>query len=502
MAATLETIGLEVGRRDRGPLRHGRALTAVRLGNWTELGAEWCAYQEAFCWEAERGAPESYLHDDLFSRLLSPLPRWGHAFAMALEALLASGEPAAMPRAAASRLNARQLGRAFLDWLHLARTAGGSAFVAAAESLTGRDPPVPELVCLTSPTSLRRGHTLLAQAGEPLPDGTLAIRVYDPNVPESQAPRGADAPGWLYLHRPSSTWRYRMADGSRWNGGEAGQGELLWVPGAVVRREAAPFVAPATSSQGPRALIFVEGDARTTGLTDGAGRSLFAGDAPAGFDPDDPGWLAPPDRRPAVSWWTAFGGLRPPVTGGEVYLAAVPAGARLRHRLREIREGPYTYHVLQREGTLTLRGMLGHVDVAMDATEGLPRLRVEAERRQAIDVTVSVLLSDPPAVRTFHIANLALRPGGAVSVGVDPAGRRLIVQNTGPATATDVSLEVRRRGEVIRRAFAHQALAGGERVTFAPSDWDRLDEAAVARLASLTRDDELPSGDEQEQLGA
>jgi len=412
---------------------------------------------------------------------------------MALEALLDANKPAGPSGPPASRLNAGQLGGEFLSWLHFRRSGGGAGL----ERAGGQDLSRPQLVCLTSPTSLRRGHTLLAQAAEALPDGTLAIRVYDPNAPEARAPQGADAPGWLYVHRASSTWRYRMADGSRWSGGPEGPGELSWVPDSVVRADAAPFVTAATPPQSPRALIFVEGDAHTARLTDTRG-SLFVDDAPAGFDPDDPDWLAAPQDRPAVSWWTAFGGLGAPGPGDEVYIATMRTGAQLRHRLRGMREAPYAYHVLQREGTVTLRGMVGaHGEVAMEATQGLPRLRVEMDRRQAVDVTFTAPIADPPAVRTFHIANLVLRPGAAVTLAVDPAGRRLSLQNTGAATTADVSLEVRRSREITRRTFAHQALSAGERMTFAPSNWDRLDEAGVPRLASV-----LPCRDEQEQLGA
>jgi hypothetical protein len=429
----------------------------------------------------------------LCARLEVELARAGHAFGIALAALGHS-------ESASQRLNRLQVADPFLRWLHRARLQGGGRAPAnvARALLAGGEARV---ICLMSPSALNGGHTLLAQGVLALPGGGWGIRVLDPNVPEIDRPLGSEAPGWLYIDEVKDSWRYRMADGSRWEGGREEGGELHAVPNAVLSPDAPPF-AGGMEHDSPRALIVIEGEARTAGLTDGLGRTLFGRGAPGGFEPRDAYHLAPESARPPVTWWTAFGGLRS--TGlSEAYFADLGVGESLHHRLRPAREGAYRYTLVQAEGTIQLSGTSRALmdTVTFAGQVGLPVVSLEATQAHGIDVAFEVR-TDAGARRRVQLANLGLRPGGSVAMSVDASSTALTVDNRGRPTAFDLCLE-RCSGEgLTRRTMARLALGAGERTILSPGDWESLEETAIARLATVPGGAALGCDDEQEQLRA
>jgi hypothetical protein len=353
---------------------------------------------------------------------------------------------------------------------------------------------------MTSPSALNSGHTVLAEGVLALPGG-WGIRVLDPNAPQVDRPLGNEAPGWLYIDEEKDAWRYRMADGSRWVGGREGGGELHAVPGAVVERDAVPF-ATGVEHDSPRALIIIEGEARTAGLKDASCRTLFEAGAPRGFEPRDTDHLAPENARPRVTWWTAFGGLRSAGLS-EVYLADLGVGERLQHRLRPAREGTYRYTLVQAEGAIQLSGSSRSLMDAVTFTgrAGLPVVRLETEQAHRVDVAFEVR-TDEGARRRIQLSNLGLRPGSPVVVGVDRSGASVTVDNRGSATAFDLGLERCSPQGLTRRTIARLPLGGDERTVLSPRDWESLEETAIARCVSVPDGGALGCGDEQEQLRA
>jgi hypothetical protein len=438
-------------------------------------------------------ALEESLAAGVWGRLEAELARAGHAFGISVGALR-QGEPAFQ------RLNSLQVADPFLRWLHRSRLQGGGrtpAGMARALLVAGEA----RVMCITSQWALNSGHTVLAKGVVALPRGGWAIRVLDPNSPQIDRPVGSETPGWLYIDEEKDSWRYRMADGSRWEGGREGGGELHAVPGAVLEADAVPFAA-GMEHDSPRALIIIEGEARTAGLMDGTGRTLFAPSAPRGFEPRDADHLAPESARPRVTWWTAFGGLRSAGLS-EVYLADLGVGESLRHCLRPAREGTYRYTLAQAEGAIQLSGTSRSLTdtVTFSGRVGLPAVRLEAARAHSIDVAFEVR-TDAGVRRRVQLVNLGLRPGGPLLVSVDPSGTALTVDNRGRATAFDLCLERCSRQGLTRRTIARLALGDGERTILSPSDWESLEETAVARFASAPAGGALDCGDEQEQLRA
>ncbi len=472
-------------------LEPGSARPPWELPNWSDPAPDWATYQEAFSWEGERHGAESCLHHLLHEKVFSFLPRCGHAFGMALARSMDISTPSleegtGIPglKAVVGRLNARQMGRMFVDWLHEARTGGPGGRPSAAGLLRALPPKGPvQVVSLTAPTSLSSGHALVAYAVERLDDGRWAVRVFDPNAPSADHACGSDAPGWLYVDGQRGRWRYRMADAARWEG-DLDSGGLLLVPEEILRAEAIPFTRGRASARGPRTLVMVEGDARSAGLTDHAGRSFFVPDAPMGFEPDDPGYLAAPEVRPAVSRWTWFGGLRAAARLPETYLAGLRRGERLAHTLRGVREGGYTYTVLQREGAVTLRGASseGTTRLVLEGTPGLPRVHIQTDRRQIFHLDFVVLLQGPARRLAFRLANLALRPADKLTAALGPQGRYLLVENGGSGIAFDMSIEVRGNGYVTQRSFARYPLLAEEQVSFVASEGDPQETATVSVL--------------------
>lgn len=479
MALTLDAVaaGQQAGRTNPRP-------PAARVAaNWADVMRR-----------PQRGSVlEESLAVAVCARLEVELARSGHAFGISLAALR-PGE------SAFERLNSLQIADPFLRWLHRARLLGGGRAAAsmARALLAGGGARV---ICMTSPSALNSGHTVLAQGVVALPAGGWAIRVLDPNAPQIDRPLGNAAPGWLYIDEKKDSWRYRMADGSRWGGGREEGGELHAVPGAVLEPDAAPFAA-GVEHESPRALIMLEGEARTAGLTDGTGRTLFEPSAPRGFETRDADHLAPEGARPRVTWWTAFGGLRS-ASLPEVYFADLGAGESLHHHLRPVREGTYRYTLVQAEGAIQLSGSSRALmdTVTFSGRVGLPAICLEAAQAHGIDVAFEVR-TDAGVRRRMQLANLGLRAGGAVVVSVDACGSALSVDNRGSATAFDLCLERRSRQGLTRRTIARVTLGAGERTILSPSDWEILEETAIARFASLPGGDGLSYGDEQEQLRA
>jgi hypothetical protein len=221
-------------------------------------------------------------------------------------------------------------------------------------------------------------------------------------------------------------------------------------------------------------LITVEGSVRSAGLTDGAGRAFFDRDAVASFDPNDPSCLSGVGDRPSVTRWTAFGGLRGGVRLPEAYLADLEPGARLLHRLRGERQGTYAFTVLQGLGCAMVRGACGEGGVAfsLEGAPRVPRLRVESDRRQTVEVLLSVM-ADPARRHTVHLAGIGLWPGAPLQFDMDASGRALTITNGGPTTQVDISTEVRCPGSVRRESMSRRPLAGGMRVAVWPGADDQ-----------------------------
>jgi hypothetical protein len=479
VALTLDAVvaGRQAGRESARP------PTAKPAANWAD--------------PVRRPERSSVLEESLaagvWGRLEAELARAGHAFGISLAALR-PGEPAFQ------RLNALQIAGPFLRWLHRARLEGGGRAPAslARALLAGGEARV---ICMASPSVLNSGHTLLARGVLALPAGGWAIRVLDPNAPEIDRPLGSEAPGWLYIDEEKDSWRYRMADGSRWEGGREGGGELHAVPGTVLEPDAAAF-ASGMEHDSPRALIILEGEARTAGVTDGSCRTLFEASAPGGFEPRDADYLAHENVRPRVTWWTAFGGLRSAGLS-EVYLADLGVGERLQHRLRAAREGTYRYTLVQAEDAIQLSGSSRSLldTVTFTGRAGLPVVRLETAQAHGVDVAFEVR-TDAGARRRIQLANLGLRPGSPVVVGVDQSGAVLTVENRGSATAFDLCLERCSRQGLTRRTIARLPLGRDERTVLSPRDWESLEETAIARFASVPDGAALGCSDEQEQLRA
>ncbi len=482
MALSVTGAALEQERGLRPRSAVGQAADrALSVPNRVERASTWAHYQEAFSFPHDRLATESYLHDIFYQRLPLRLPRAGHAFGIVLERWLRTQRAMDGADAGVAALNLRQLGRPFLEWLHSARLRGEGhepsrvARQLAAEFSAG-GAYSPQVVCLTSPTSLASGHVLLVQGVELVGPEVWAVHAFDPSGPENGGTRGGQASGWLCIDAASNRWRYRMGDGTWWEGSAGGGGELLAVPAAVLRQPSTPFVSDARDAAAPgaaRALVMVEGDARSVELTDGAGRTFFDPGAVSGFDPNDPGCLGGLGGRPPVTRWTAFGGMRGGMHLPEAYLTELRTGERLHHRLRGERQGRYVYTVLQSQGCAIVQGACGEGGVAfsLEGAGRVPRLRVESDRRQTVEVVFSVM-AEAARRLTVRVAEIGLWPASHLQLEMDVHARALTITNGGQPTQFDISMEVWSPGSVRRESVSRRLLSAGRRMIASPGAVD------------------------------
>lgn len=362
----------------------------------------------------------------------------------------------------------------FLGQFALGRTHNPKdAFLRSRDMYRRGDYP---LLVVTHGTFKVGGHVVRPYAWDTSDPSRWVMQIADPNVPVADQSNDLDRRCIIEIDPRSNNFRYLHGykDGKEdlWTGTDWSGGRMYPIPYSVLCREPRTPFWEVLALFALGTIVILGGDGSSEQITDGQGRTFY-----------EPNLGAPPTlwehiRRDPAGRIPQM--ARVPVfqagTVPEIYYLGAQKDRTLRHELRGRRTGQYCWAMHSplaaaavtapttggaRETVSAARLNEAKPDVALDVPPGA--------RAKRVTMAIAGRKGMAGAAGTFELQNLAVEAGHRVTLRLAERGREVEVENTGPATAFDLTLRTADgKTSVTKRALA---LEGGQAMKVRPADW-------------------------------
>jgi hypothetical protein len=365
------------------------------------------------------------------------------------------------------------------------------AFIRSREMFRRGDYPV---MVVTPGTLSVGGHVVRPYGWDTSDPDRWIMKIADPNVPEADREDDLDGRCIIEVNPKTNNFRYLHRDDEVYSGSDWTGGRMYPIPfSALCRQPRTPFweVLGLLLSG---AIIILGEDGESQQIGDGAGRTFY-----------EPGVAGGPslwehirrDSRQRIANMARvplFQSGRMP----EIYYMTGIADQTLTHEVRGQRTGQYQWAMRSPLASAavtspTAGGAAETISAARfggeapDVALAMPR----TGKAKRIDMAFAGRAEGQEATGAFELSGLAVEPGQGVKLRLTDRGREIEVENSGPATAFDLTLRAAAGGRAVvtKRGVA---LAGGGAMKLRPADWSAANLGrAPVRIEQLSR----PGGD-------
>ena len=325
---------------------------------------------------------------------------------------------------------------------------------------------------VTNGTFAAGGHVVRPYEWDSSDPDRWVIKIADPNVPVSAQSNDFDRRCIIEVFPKDNNFRYLHDKNDLWTGSDWTGGRMYPVPYSTLCREPrTPFwEVLALFALGTIIVLAEDGDSEQ--ITDQAGRTFYG-----------PSLGAPPtmwqhirrDSAKRIPWMARVpvfqAGIAP-----EIYYLGWENERSLRHEVHSARSGQYRWAMhspmVAASVTSPTTGGARETVSAAGLNEAKPDVALvlpQGARAKRVTMALAGRREIAAGAGTFELQDVAVEGGHQVKVRLADRGREVEVENSGPATAFDLTLRTADgKASVTKRGLA---LGGGQAMTLRPSDW-------------------------------